>query len=78
MTRGEGADLQRVGMELSIDAVGITTPRVLAESWIVGGAVYDALVGLVAGEHVIPPGTRDAHAPGMCGAVGVRVELVGG
>lgn len=52
-------------------------PAVLAELDIVGGAVYDAMVGLAALENDCTLATRDARARITYEAVGVRVEIVG-
>lgn len=52
-------------------------PAVLAQLDIVGGAVYDAMVGLAAREHDCVLATRDARARITYEAVGVRVEIVG-
>jgi predicted nucleic acid-binding protein len=51
-------------------------PRVLAPLGIVGGAVYDALVGLAARTAEAPLLTRDARALGTYAALGVDVEIV--
>jgi hypothetical protein len=53
-----------------------TLPSVLAPLGIVGGAVYDALVGLAARGADIPLATRDARALGTYAALGVEVEIV--
>lgn len=50
-------------------------PRILAPLGIVGGAVYDALVGLAARAAGVPLLTRDARALGTYAAIGVDVEL---
>ena len=52
-----------------------TLPRVLAALGVVGGAVYDALVGLAARAAGVPLVTRDARALGTYAALGVAVEL---
>jgi hypothetical protein len=51
-------------------------PSVLAPLGILGGAVYDALVGLAARAAGIPLVTRDARALGTYAALGVDVEIV--
>jgi hypothetical protein len=51
-------------------------PALLAPLGIVGGAVYDALVGLAARAADIPLVTRDARALGTYAALGVGVEVV--
>lgn len=56
---------------------GARLPTELAALGIVGGAVYDALVGLAAREHDCPLATRDARARITYEALGVRVEIVG-
>jgi toxin FitB len=48
----------------------------LSRLGIAGGAVYDALVALAAGEHGMPLATRDARARGTYEAVGVTVIVV--
>jgi toxin FitB len=52
-------------------------PEILAELAIAGGAVYDALVALVAIEHDAHLATRDARATATYEAVGARVIVVG-
>ena len=49
----------------------------LAERGIVGGAVYDVLVGLAAIERNATLGTRDGRAQSTYAALGVRVVVVG-
>lgn len=51
-------------------------PAVLARVGIVGGAVYDAMVGLAAAEHDAVLATRDARAKATYDAVGARVAVV--
>jgi predicted nucleic acid-binding protein len=52
-------------------------PERLAELGVSGGAVYDALVGLAAGEASLPLATRDLRAAATYRVVGVDVvELV--
>ena len=51
-------------------------PSLLAPLGIVGGAVYDALVGLAARAADIPLVTRDARALGTYAALGADVEVV--
>jgi predicted nucleic acid-binding protein len=51
---------------------------VLAPLAIIGGAVYDALVGLAAREAGLPLLTRDARALPTYAALDVDVELVAG
>lgn len=53
-------------------------PRVLAPLGVVGGAVYDALVGLAARAAGVPLLTRDARALGTYAAIGAGVELCEG
>ena len=53
-----------------------TLPAVLAPLGIVGGAVYDALVGLAARAADIPLVTRDARALGTYAALGAEIEIV--
>ncbi len=48
-------------------------PDVLSRLGIAGGAVYDALVALAAGEHGAALATRDARAKATYDMVGVRV-----
>lgn len=53
-------------------------PTVLADLDIVGGAVYDGLVGLAARSHSIRLATRDLRAAATYNALGVEViEIVG-
>jgi predicted nucleic acid-binding protein len=52
-------------------------PEVLGGLGIVGGAVYDALVGLAASEHDAELATRDARARATYEIVGARVVLAG-
>ena len=56
---------------------GARLPTELAALGIVGGAVYDALVGMAAREHNCPLATRDARARITYEALGVQVEIVG-
>jgi toxin FitB len=51
-------------------------PDTLAGLGLAGGAVYDALVALVAKEHGAALATRDARARGTYDAVGVEVIVV--
>ncbi|MEI4270587.1 PIN domain-containing protein [Klenkia sp. LSe6-5] len=51
-------------------------PDRLAAAGVVGGAVYDALVGLAAHEAGLPLMTRDGRALATYAALGVRVELL--
>ncbi len=52
-------------------------PRLLAELNIVGGAVYDGLVGLAAKSNSLPLATRDLRAAATYTALGVEViEIV--
>jgi hypothetical protein len=53
-----------------------TLPETLAELGIVGGAVYDALVGLAASEHDAELATRDARATATYQVVCVRLITV--
>jgi predicted nucleic acid-binding protein len=48
----------------------------LTETGIVGGAVYDALVGATAVEHRLPLFTRDRRALGTYQALGVDLRLI--
>jgi hypothetical protein len=57
--------------------VAAKLPDKLAVLGISGGAVYDALVGLVAAEHDVQLATRDARARGTYEAVGARVVIAG-
>ena len=50
---------------------------ILSRAGMAGGAVYDALVGLAAGEHGAELATRDARAKATYEAVGARVTIVG-
>lgn len=52
-------------------------PATLARLGITGGAVYDAMVALVAAEHGVQLATRDARALATYELVGVRVLTVG-
>ncbi len=52
-------------------------PDVLSRMEIAGGAVYDALVALVAAEHKVDLATRDARARDTYEKVGVRVVIAG-
>lgn len=58
-------------------AVLARLPAVLASIGVVGGAVYDALVGLAAKAHGCRLATRDARAIGTYAAVGVEIEIIG-
>lgn len=49
----------------------------LAAARIVGGSVYDGLVGAVAREHRLPLGTRDRRALATYLALEVEVQLLG-
>ena len=52
-------------------------PRLLAQLNIVGGAVYDGLVGLAAKSNSLPLATRDLRAAATYTALGVEViEIV--
>lgn len=51
--------------------------RELARRGVVGGAVYDGLVGVAARDNDLALATRDTRARGTYEAVGARVELVG-
>jgi hypothetical protein len=71
--------LLEANFEASVAAPAVelaTLPRVLAPLGIVGGAVYDALVGLAARAAAVPLLTRDARALGTYAALGVDVEIV--
>lgn len=48
----------------------------LPELRLVGGTVYDALVGAAAAEHGVPLATRDELAIGVYRALGVDVEVL--
>ena len=79
LTSGDAALLiaARFAPALTLDthtAAGL--PAVLAELDIVGGAVYDAIVGLAARDNDCILATRDARARGTYEAVGVAVEIV--
>lgn len=50
-------------------------PRMLAALGVIGGAVYDALVGLAAAAGDVALGTRDGRALGRYAAVGARCEI---
>jgi toxin FitB len=53
-------------------------PAILAAAGVVGGAVYDAMVGLAAkaaGHRLV---TRGARAIETCAALGVEIEIIGG
>ncbi|MET0601422.1 MAG: type II toxin-antitoxin system VapC family toxin [Baekduia sp.] len=52
-------------------------PDTLSTLQISGGAVYDALVGLVAAEHGAQLATRDARARATYEAVGAHVVIAG-
>ena len=52
-------------------------PDVLSRMEIAGGAVYDALVALVAVEHKVDLATRDARARDTYEKVGARVVIAG-
>jgi predicted nucleic acid-binding protein len=52
-------------------------PATLAALGIAGGAVYDAMVALVALEHSIPLATRDQRAKSTYELIGVTVEIAG-
>ena len=53
-------------------------PNLLAAAGVLGGAVYDGLVGVTAREAALPLITRDGRALATYAALGVRVELVPG
>lgn len=68
---------ERFGPPLLLDAdrsEGL--PATLAGLGVVGGAVYDALVGLAAVENEVTLATRDARARRTYERVGARVALV--
>jgi predicted nucleic acid-binding protein len=52
-------------------------PDELSRLGIAGGAVYDALVALAAGEHGASLATRDARAKSTYETVGVQVVIAG-
>lgn len=67
---------ERFGEPLLLSAeVARSLPRVLARQGIAGGAVYDALVALVAAEHGAELATRDARAKATYEAVGASVVV---
>lgn len=51
-------------------------PRLFAELNIVGGAVYDGLVGLAARANSLPLATRDLRAAATYGVLGVDVRAL--
>lgn len=51
-------------------------PTLLAEVGIVGGAVYDGLVGLAARSNEVPLATRDVRAAATYSALGVEVRQI--
>lgn len=57
------------------DAAGLVD--VLGDLGVIGGAVYDALVGLAAARHDVGLATQDRRALPTYRAVGARVVLVG-
>lgn len=57
-------------------ATAASITDLLSSKGIVGGAVYDALVGVVAAEHEVELATRDERALATYGALGVRVARV--
>jgi len=48
----------------------------LADAEVVGGSVYDALVGLAAGDNVMTLLTRDRRAQRTCDAMHVEYQFV--
>jgi len=52
-------------------------PELFAELGIAGGAVYDALVALVAVEHDVVLATRDGRATATYQAIGARIVTAG-
>ena len=69
---------ERFSRPLLLDAgTGSRLTDVLGDLGIVGGAVYDALVGMAAAHHGADLATRDGRALPTYRAVGVRVVLVG-
>jgi predicted nucleic acid-binding protein len=57
-------------------ATAAAVPALLAELAIVGGAVYDGLVGLAAKANDLPLATRDLRAAATYGALGVDVIAI--
>jgi len=57
-------------------AAAASVPRLLAELDIVGGAVYDGLVGLAAKANDLPLATRDVRAAATYEALGVEVIAI--
>ena len=57
-------------------AAAASVPTLLGELNIVGGAVYDGLVGLAAKANELPLATRDLRAAATYGALGVEVIAI--
>ena len=57
-------------------AEAAAVPALLARHNIVGGAVYDGLVGLAAGAHDLALATRDVRAAATYDALGVAVVAI--
>ena len=57
-------------------ATAATVPALLAELEIVGGSVYDGLVGLAAKANDLPLATRDLRAAATYDAIGVDVIAI--
>jgi predicted nucleic acid-binding protein len=58
------------------EATAAAVPKLLAELTIVGGAVYDGLVGLAANAHDLTLATRDLRAAATYDALGVDVIAI--
>lgn len=81
ITAADAARLLRERFErpLTLDSgTARRLPDVLAELDVAGGAVYDAMIGLVALEHDLELATRDDRARATYQAVGARVVVAGG
>ena len=57
-------------------AIAATVPKLLADLDIVGGAVYDGLVGLAAKANDLPLATRDVRAAATYDALAVEVIAI--
>jgi toxin FitB len=60
------------------EATTRSLPATLAAAGVVGGAVYDALVGLAAKAAGHRLATRDGRAIGTYAAIGVEIEIIEG
>lgn len=81
LTPADAARLLRERFErpLTLDSeTARRLPDVLAELDVAGGAVYDAMIGVVALEHDLELATRDERARATYRAVGARVVVAGG